>query len=128
MLKLLKVLQLLTAVGLVGLGWLVYSDGSIAFATAASLCYVVAAVLAMLDVRIGIWVAFVCSLLTTAFAGYGVYRYVRNGFDFLTGQLASLGRAYLPPYLFLLVAVLGLVVVLLYLVQGRWLVGGRATR
>lgn len=126
MLALLKWLQLATSLGLIGLAWLIYPGATVAIATAAALGYVAAAVLAMLDYRIGIWLAFSCSVLTALFTGYGVYRYVVNGFDFLTGTYGRLGGVYLPPYGFVLVAAAAIVVVVLHARAGRWMLRGRA--
>lgn len=121
-----KIIQLLTSVAFVALVWMVYPGGTALLATGVALAYVAAAVLAMLDYRVGIWLAFVFSLLTAAFTSYGVYRYVRNGFDFLTGTYGRLDDAYLPPYLFVLVASGSIAVVLMHAKAGRWLLGGTA--
>lgn len=126
MLTLLKWLQLATSLGLIGLGWLVFPGAMVVLATAAVLGYVAAAVMAMLDYRIGIWLAFVCSVLTALFTSYGVYRYVVNGFEFLTGTYGALGGVYLPPYGFVLVAAAAIVVVILHARAWRWMLSGRA--
>ncbi len=128
MLATLKALQLVTSVGLVGVVWMVYPGSTLVLVTVVGACYVGAAVLAALDYRIGIWLAFAFSVLTAAFAGYGVYRYVRNGFDFLRGTYGRLDETYLPPYLFALVAACAVAVVLLHLKAWRWLLGGSAAR
>jgi hypothetical protein len=122
----LKLLQLLTSLGLVGLAWMIYPGTTVVPAMGAASCYVVAAVLAMRDYRIGIWLAFACSVLTAAFASYGVYRYVVNGFDFLSGTDGRIEPVYLPPYGFLLVAAASVVVVLMHAGAWRWMLRGSA--
>lgn len=124
MLATLKALQLVTALALAGVAVMIFPGAVILPALAACLCYVGAALLAMRDYRIGVWLAFLCSVLTAGFTGYGVYRYVRNGFDFLAGTDGRIEPVHWPPYLFLCVATAALAVVLLHARAWRWLVRG----
>ncbi|MBN1238135.1 MAG: hypothetical protein JXB36_06520 [Gammaproteobacteria bacterium] len=123
--RLLKLLQLAVSVGVLVLFWLVYPGVLLAFAGVAGLCYLVASVAAMRDRIVGIWLAFAFSLLTMLFSGWGVYRYLDNGFDYLAGNFDGRAGVYWPAYLFLLVAAGSIAVVVLHALSWRWMLRPR---
>ncbi len=107
----LKSAQLATSVGIIGLLWLIYPGAMVIFATAVGLCYVVAAVGAIFNVKIAIWLAFLFSTLTAILSTLGVRRFLRNGFDFVGGNFDGLSGIYLPPYFFLVISIASTLVV-----------------
>jgi len=125
---LLKALQLAVSSGVVVLFWLIYSGDLLLFTGAFGLCYVVVSILALLDKRIGIWLAFGFTLLAFVFSAWGVYRYVDNGFEFLSGNFPGRTGFYWPAYLFVLVALGSLAVILLNFAARDRLLRGRADR
>ena len=94
------------------------------FATAAGLFYVAAAVGAFFDMKIAIWLAFLFSILTAVLSTMGVSRFLRNNFDFISGNFDGLSGVYLPPYLFLAIPLVSTLVVLMHLASWRWTVSG----
>lgn len=127
-LRVLKALQLAVAVGLLVLLWLIYPGVLLVFAGAVGLCYVAAAIFAMLDKRVGIWLAFGFTLSAFAFSVWGVYRYLDNGFEFLSGNFPGRTGVYWPAYLFLLIAIGALVVIVLHTLSVDWMFRARSGR
>lgn len=117
----LKALQLCVSFGLLILLRLIFPGTLLALTGAAALCYVGAAVLAIRDNRAAVWIAFVFSLIAAAFSSWGVYRYLDNGFDYLSGHFEGRTGVYLPAYLFLLVAAGSVAVIVLHARSWRWM-------
>jgi len=110
----LDALQLATAVGTLVLLLQIYSSGTLlVFAVTVGLCYIAAAVLAMRDTRVGVWISSGFTLAVFAFSAWGVYRYLDNGFQFLSGNFPGRSGIHWPAYLFLLIAVGSLAVIVL---------------
>lgn len=108
------VLQLATAAGTLVLLQTIYSSGTLLyFAVAVGIAYVAAALLAMRGRLIGVFAAFGFTLVVLAFSVWGVYRYLDNGFEFLSGNFPGRTGFYWPAYLFLLIAVGSLTVIVL---------------
>ncbi|HEX6994682.1 MAG TPA: hypothetical protein VF339_11115 [Gammaproteobacteria bacterium] len=121
----LDVLQLATAVGTLVLLLQIYPSGALlAFAVVVGLCYVAASILAMRGTPVGVWLAFAFTLAVFAFTVWGVYRYLDNGFEFLSGNFPGRSGIYWPAYLFLLIAVGSLAVIVLSVSSLR---NGRST-
>ena len=121
-------MQLAVSVGLLALFWLIYPGVLLVFAGAVGLCYVVASIMAIRDRFAGIWVAFAFSLLAFAFSAWGVYRYLDNGFDYLSGNFDGRAGIYWPAYLFLLVAIGSMAVIVLHARSWRWMLRPRDGR
>lgn len=121
----LKLLQLGVSAGLLGLFVLIFPGAMVAFAGVVALCYIAASVAAALDRVIGIWIAFAFTLLTFAFAAWGVYRYIDNQFDFLSGRFTVGQGTYWPPYLFVLIALSAFAVIVLHALSWRWMLHPR---
>jgi hypothetical protein len=117
-------MQLAVSVGVLVLFWLIYPGVMLAVVGAVGLCYVLSALGALRNVRPAIWSAFAFSLATTAFAGYGVYRYVVNGFDFLSASFPFRSGTYFVPYLFVAIAAGALAVVVMHVGAPRWMLTG----
>jgi hypothetical protein len=111
--------------GVVVLFWLIYPGVLRVLAALAGLSYVIASVAAARDRVVGIWLAFSLSLLAFAFSGWGVYRYLVNGFDYLSGNFGGRAGIHWPAYLFLLVALGTMTVIVLHLVSWRWMLRPR---
>jgi|SRR5690606_7979750 len=124
-LRLLKALQLGVSVGLLVLFWLIYPGVLLAVAGAVGLCYVAVSLLAMRDWLVAIWIAFGFTLLAFAFSAWGVYRYLDNGFEFLSGNFPGRTGIYWPAYLFLLIALGSLAVIVLHATSRDWMLRGR---
>lgn len=124
-LRLLKALQLGVSVGILVLFRLIYPGVLLAFAGAVGLCYVAASLLAMRDRLVGIWIAFGFTLFAFAFSAWGVYRYLDNGFEFLSGNFPGRAGIYWPAYLFLLIALGSLTVIVLHAATRDWMLRGR---
>jgi|GEM_PF-2369739 hypothetical protein len=120
-LRVLKALQLAVAVGMLVLFSLIYPGVIALFAGAVALCYILAAIFAMFDKRVGIWLAFGFTLLAFAFTLWGVYRYIDNGFQFLSGNFPGRAGLYWPAYLFLLTAIGALIVIVLHMLSADWM-------
>ena len=98
-------LQLATAVGILVLLQEIYSGGALLlFAVVVGVSYIVAAILALRDNLVGIWIASGFSLAAFAFSVWGVYRYIDNGFAWLSGNFPGRTGFYWPAYLFLAIA------------------------
>lgn len=108
-----------------GLIWLIYPGAMAIFASAAGLIYVAASFGAIRDNRIAIWVAFVFSVVTTMLAALAVSRFMRSGFDFIAGNYDQHSEVYLPPYGFLAISIIAILVVILHLAFWRWTIQGR---
>lgn len=121
----LKYLQLATALGVIVLFSLIYPGAMVVMAVAIGLCYLLLAFGALVDFRPAIWLAFAFTVLTAALSGYGLYRYVVNGFDFVRGRFPNQQEVYLLPYVFALVAIAALLVVLMHVKSWRWMIRGR---
>lgn len=124
----LKTLQLVASLTLAVLFWRLYPGPTLVPTLAFAGSYAAAAVLAALDFRIGIWLALPCGVIAALFSSYGVYRYVVNGFNFLTGTDGRIESVQVLPYLFLAVAATSIAAVLLHVGARRWFVRGRAAR
>lgn len=122
----LKGLQLAVSVGVLALFWLIYSGGLLV--SVAGLCYVIASIVAMRDKRVGIWLAFAFSVLTFAFSVWGVYRYLDNGFAYMSGNFPGREGIYWPAYLFLLVALGSLTVIVLHALSWPWMLRPQKNR
>lgn len=95
------------------------------FASGVALCYLAAALAAARDLRVGVLIAFGFTVLAFAFSGYGVYRYLVNGFDYWSGNFPHLDGMYWPPYLFLLIALGSLAVIVLHALTWPWMLRPR---
>lgn len=84
----------------------------------------VAAVGAIFNVKIAIWLAFLFSILTAILSTLGVRRFLRNGFDFVGGNFDGLSGIYLPPYFFLVISIASTLVVFMHLASWQWTVSG----
>ena len=124
----LKALQLAVSVGVLVLFWLIYSGVLLALASVVGLCYVAAALVATRDRLAGIWLAFAFGLLAFAFSAWGVYRYLDNGFDYLSGNFDGRTGIYWPAYLFLLVTLGSITVIVLHALSWRWMLRPRERR
>ena len=113
------------SIGLLVLFWLIYPGTLVLFASGAALCYLAAAVAAARDRLAGVLIAFGFTVLAFAFSAYGVYRYLVNGFDYLSGNFAYLDGVYWPPYLFLLIALGSLAVIALHALTWPWMLRPR---
>lgn len=120
---LLKTLQLAVSVGVLILFWLVY-PGAV-FASVAGLCYVIASIAAIRDRPVGVRLAFTFSLLAFGFSAWAVYRYLDNGFDYLSGNFDGRAGIHWPAYLFLFVAVGAITVIVLHVLSWRWMLRPR---
>lgn len=120
--RLLKTLQLALSAGVLLLLWLIYPG---AFAGILGLCYVGASIAAARDRPAGIWLAFACSVLAFAGAAWGVFRYLVNGFEYLSGNFPGRAGIYWPAYLFLFVAAGSFAVVALHAGAWRWMLRPR---
>lgn len=121
----LKTLQLAVSAGVLVLFWLIYSGDLLALTGVVGLCYVIASVSAARDRIVGIWAAFAFSSMAFAFSAWGVYRYLDNGFDYLSGGFAGRAGLHWPAYLFLLVALGSLAVIVLHAASWRWMLRPR---
>jgi hypothetical protein len=119
--NLLKTLQLAVSVGVLVLFWLIYPGVLLLFAGLVGLCYVIASIAAVRDKLVGMWLAFAFSLLTFVFSAWGVYRYLDNGFDYLSGNFDGRAGIYWPAYLFLFVALGAITVIVLHALSWRWM-------
>jgi hypothetical protein len=81
--------------------------------------HVAASTAAALGSRFGTLVAFVFAALAGAFTSWGVYRYLDNGFDYLSGNFDGRAGIHWPAYLFLFVAAGALAVIALQLFVWR---------
>lgn len=107
-------LQLVTAVGMLVLLSTIYSSGTLLlFAVAVGLAYIVAAIFALRDKQVGSWIALGFTLAAFTFSIWGVYRYIDNGFAWLSGNYPGRSGFYWPTYLFLLIAVGSFAVIVL---------------
>ena len=111
--------------GVLVLFWLIYPGVMMMLASVVGLCYVAAAIGAAFDRPVGVWLALGFSVLAFAFSAYGVYRYLVNGFGFLSGNFANLEGVHWPAYRFLLVALGSLAVIVLHAVSWPWMVRPR---
>ncbi len=125
MITFLKFFQLAISFGVIILFWLIYPGVMVIFASAAGLCYLFASIAAICDNRIAIWFAFVFSIVTAVLATLGVYRFLQNGFDFLSGNFNQHNGFYLHPFLFLVISLGATLVVILHLASWRWMIRGR---
>jgi hypothetical protein len=116
---LLKALHAAVAIGLVALVWLIYPGRLLAIGGLAGVCYVVAAAAAARHRPMALWIAFAFSVLALAFSAWGVYRYLDNGFDYLSGTFGGRGAVNWPAYLFLLVALGSMTAVVLHVAVWR---------
>lgn len=123
--RLLKTLQLAVSAGVLVLLWLIYPG---AFAGILGLCYVGASIAAARDRPAGVWLAFACSVLACGVSAWGVYRYLVNGFEYLSGNFPGRAGIHWPPYLFLLVAAGSIAVVALHVGAWRWMLRPRERR
>ena len=121
----LKSCQLVVSIAVIGSIWLIYPGAMVIFASAVGLAYLAASFGAFHDNRIAIWVAFAFSVATAVLAALGVSRFIRNGFDFLAGNFDQQSGIYLPPYVFIAIAIGAVLVVALHLVSWRWVLRGR---
>ena len=119
--KALKALQLVVAVGVLALFWLIYPGMLFAIAGTVAVVYVLAALAAMRDRRIGIWLAFVLTVLAFGFSSWGVYRYLDNGFEYLAGHFPGRAGIHWPAYLFLFVALGALAAIVLSARSTHWM-------
>ena len=118
---LLKALQLAVSVAVLVLFWLIYPGILLLVTGIAGVCYVIAAIAAASDRVVGIWAAFFFTLLAFAFSTWGVYRYLDNGFEYLSGNFPSRTGIHWPAYLFLFIAVGSLAVIVLHALSARWM-------
>jgi hypothetical protein len=112
----LKVLQLAVSVGFLGLLWQIYPGIA---GVVVGLGHVAASTAAMLGSRVGTLAAFVFTATAGAFAWWGVYRYLDNGFAYLSGNFDGRTGIHWPAYLFLLVATGAATVIALQLLAWR---------
>lgn len=117
--RVLKALQIAVAVGLFVLFWLIYPGVLLLFTGAVAACYVIASIAAARDRLLGIWVAFAFTVLAFGFSAWGVYRYIDNGFEFLSGNFPGRAGIHWPAYLFLLIALGSLAVIVLHALSRR---------
>jgi hypothetical protein len=112
----LKTLQLAVSVGFLGLLWQIYPGitGGVL-----GLGYVAVSTAAMLGSRVGTLAAFAFTAIAGAFAWWGVYRYLDNGFGFLSGNFDGRTGIHWPAYLFLFVATGAATVIALQLMAWR---------
>jgi hypothetical protein len=111
----LNTLQLAVSAGVLVLLWLIYPGP---LAGVVGLVYVAASIAAARGRPAGAWLAFGCSVLAAAGSAWGVYRYLVNGFDYLSGNFPGREGIYWPAYLFLFVAAGSIAVVMLHV--GAW--------
>jgi hypothetical protein len=123
--QLLKAVQVAVSVVVMALVWLIYPGVLVAVATLVALLYLTACLFAAADRRIGIWSAFLFTGLTAVLSTLGVSRFLRSGFNFLSGSYESYSEFYAVPYLFLVTSVGSILVVVLHAACWRWLVFGR---
>lgn len=114
--RFLKTLQLTVSAGVLVLFVLIYPGG---VALAVGLCYVAASLAAARNTPTGVWLAFTFSALAFVLSAWGVYRYLDNGFDYLSGNFAGRAGVYWPAYLFLFVAAGSITVVVLQIRSWR---------
>lgn len=110
-----NIIQLLVAVAVIGLFFLIYPGVMVLFASAVGLVYVAAAVGALRGSRVAGWIATGFSAATALLATLGVFRFVGNGFGFLSGNFDSAEGIYWVPYAFLAIAISATLVVVLRL-------------
>ncbi len=108
----LKALQLAVSVVFLGVLWQIYPGiaGGVV-----GVGHVAASTAAALGSRFGTVVAFALTAMAGAFASWGVYRYLDNGFDYLSGNFDGRTGIHWPAYQFLLVAAGAVAVVVLQL-------------
>lgn len=104
--------------------WLVYPGAMAIFASAAGLAYVVAALGALRDKRLAIWISLAFSVVTAILSALGVSRFLRNGFDFSIGNFDQQSGIYFPPYMLLAMSIVATLIVALHLVAWRWVLRG----
>ena len=125
MISLLKSTQLVIAIAVIALFWLIYPGIMMVFASGAGIIYVAASIGALFENRIAIWTAFVFSTVTAILSALGVTRFLRSGFDFLAGKFDETGDIYLLPYLLLAISIGAALVVIAHLASWRWMVSGQ---
>ncbi len=125
MVRILKSIQLATSVAVTILFWVMYPGVMVVLACFVGLCYMVAAIGAILDNRVSIWLAFVFSALAVVLSTLGVYRFLQNGFDFLTGTWGQHGGFLFYPYLFLIISLGSILVIIMHFVSWRWMIQGK---
>ncbi len=123
----LKALQLAVAVGVLVLFWMIYPGVMAVFASGIAFCYIGAALAAAWDRPLGVWLAFLFTLSAFGFSAWGVYRYLDNGFEYWSGNFPGWSGFYLPPYVFLAVALGAAAVIVLHALSWRWLLRPRRT-
>jgi hypothetical protein len=111
----LNTLQLAVSAGVLVLLWLIYPGP---LAGVVGLGYVGASIAAARGRPALVWLAFGCSVLAAAGSAWGVYRYLVNGFDYLSGNFPGRAGIAWPAYLFLIVAAGSIAVVVLHI--GAW--------
>lgn len=110
-----RIIQLLVALSVVGLFWLIYPGVMVIVATGVALMYLAAAAGALRGNHVAGWVAFVFSLATAVLASAAVLHFIGNGFNYLSGNFQLRDDIYWPPYAFLAIAGSATIVVVLHL-------------
>lgn len=120
-----KGLQLAAAIGLLVLFWAIYPGALLLIAVGVAVLYIAAAVGAFFS-RLADRIALAFTVPAIAFAGWGVYRYTDNGFNWLGGHFDGRDGVYWPAYLFLSVGLCGGAAILRRALTRERRTGGRA--
>jgi hypothetical protein len=121
MISILKLIQLTVSIGVTVSILLIYPGVMAFFASTVGFCYVFAALAALRNNLVGIWLGFLFSALTTILSLVGVSRFLSSGFNFLAGSWESNGEFNFVPYLFLIISLLSSSVVVLHVVSWKWM-------
>jgi len=125
MISILKAIQLTAAISITVSMLLIYPGVMAFFASSVGFCFIFAAVGAICNNRVAIWLAFLFSVLSAILSLVGFNRFLNNGFNYLGGNWESHGGFYFVPYLFLLILILSASVVILHILSWKWMVQGK---
>lgn len=125
MISFLKLTQLAIALAVNGLFLIIYPGIMVFFAMGMGTIYVLVSIGAILENRFAIWAALILSCFTAVLSAMGVNRFLRNGFDYLTGTFEQTSYFYFPPYLFLAISIGSTVVVVAYFASWNWLISSQ---
>ncbi len=125
MISILKSIQLIASISVTVSILLIYPGVMAIFASSVGFCYMFAALGAIGNNLVSIWIAFLFSALTAFFSLMGVSRFLSNGFDFVAGNWESQTEFYFVPYLFLVISLLSGSVVILHIASWKWMTQGK---
>jgi hypothetical protein len=111
-----KALQLAVSVAFLAILWQIYPGVA---AGMIGLGHIAASAAAMFGSRVATLVALAFTTLAGAFASWGVYRYLDNGFRYLSGNFDGRTGIHWPAYLFLFAATGAITVIVLHVLIWR---------